>query len=81
MGSDETHVEGGVCGVLVYHQISCIKNQDFLFLYLGYPAPYRWYVCTVRTCSCREDVEDFNGLILEIILEIRNVASDDPSPD
>ena len=43
--------EGGVLyGVLVYHQISCIKNQDyflFLFLYLGYGCPYR-YVCTVR---------------------------------
>ena len=44
----EGYPEGGVLyGVLVYHQISCIKNQDFLFLYLGYPAPYRWYVCTV----------------------------------
>ena len=57
----EGYPEGGVLyGVLVYHQISCIKNQDyflFLFLYLGYGCPYR-YVCTVRGINTVVPVED-----------------------
>ena len=63
MGSDETcrRVPRRRCvvyGVLVYHQISCIKNQDyFLFLYLGYGCPYR-YVCTVRGINTVVPVED-----------------------